>query len=100
MPTGAAAVRKEERLPPPPECAVSYLCRLPSARGRFNAAAAIALGVPKGKAFGELASGKVRVFSASAIHLSLFLLCICMSASCVVGDIAAARTLAEALIGD
>eukprot|EP01048_Picozoa_sp_COSAG05_P018299 COSAG05_NODE_2651_length_2801_cov_28.578090_4_plen_152_part_01 len=54
---GEAGGSTAAQLPPPPACAVSYLCRLPSARGRFNAAAAIALGVPKGKAFGDVVLG-------------------------------------------
>ena len=56
---GDAATAASESAPPPPAgCAVSYICRLPTSRGKFNPEKALSLGVTKGKNFGLLASGK------------------------------------------
>ena len=43
--------------PPPTGTAVSYICQLPTSRGKFNKARAVELGVKVGPDFGKLAAG-------------------------------------------
>jgi hypothetical protein len=44
--------------PPPSDSTISYICQLPTSRGKFNKARAIELGVKVGPDFGRLAAGQ------------------------------------------